>query len=160
MENRLPCVYLVDSGGAFLTKQDSVFPDRDHFGRIFYNQAQMSAAGVPQIAAVMGSCTAGGAYVPAMSDEAIIVDKTGTVFLGGPPLVQAAIGEVSTAEELGGAAMHTRISGVADHFAKNDDEALDKIRGIIDHFPKSEIVSPDEIKEPVYDQQEILGILT
>jgi len=119
----------------------------------------MSAAGVPQIAAVMGSCTAGGAYVPAMSDEAIIVDKTGTIFLGGPPLVQAAIGEVSTAEELGGAAMHTRISGVADHFAKNDDEALEKIRGIIDHFPKSEIVSPDEIKEPAYDQQEILGIL-
>ena len=160
MENRLPCIYLVDSGGAFLTKQDSVFPDRDHFGRIFYNQAQMSAAGVPQIAAVMGSCTAGGAYVPAMSDEAIIVDKTGTIFLGGPPLVQAAIGEVSTAEELGGATMHTRISGVADHFAKNDDEALEKIRGIIDHFPKSEIVSPDEIKEPAYDQQEILGILT
>ena len=160
MENRLPCIYLVDSGGAFLTKQDSVFPDRDHFGRIFYNQAQMSAAGVPQIAAVMGSCTAGGAYVPAMSDEAIIVDKTGTIFLGGPPLVQAAIGEVSTAEELGGAAMHTRISGVVDHFAKNDDEALDKIRGIIDHFPKSEIVCPDEIKEPAYDQKEILGILT
>ena len=101
-ENRLPCIYLVDSGGAFLPKQDSVFPDRDHFGRIFYNQAQMSAAGIPQIAAVMGSCTAGGAYVPAMSDEAIIVDKTGTIFLGGPPLVQAAIGEISTAEELGG----------------------------------------------------------
>ena len=120
----------------------------------------MSAAGVPQIAAVMGSCTAGGAYVPAMSDEAIIVDKTGTIFLGGPPLVQAAIGEVSTAEELGGAAMHTRISGVADHFAKNDDEALEKIRGIIDHFPKSDIVSPDEIMEPAYDQKEILGILT
>ena len=118
LENHLPCIYLVDSGGAFLPKQDSVFPDRDHFGRIFYNQAQMSAAGIPQIAAVMGSCTAGGAYVPAMSDEAIIVDKTGTIFLGGPPLVQAAIGEVSTAEELGGAEMHTRISGVADHFAK------------------------------------------
>ena len=110
MENRLPCIYLVDSGGAYLPKQDSVFPDRDHFGRIFYILAQMSAAGIPQIAAVMGSCTAGGAYVPAMSDEAIIVDKTGTIFLGGPPLVQAAIGEVSTAEELGGAAMHTRIS--------------------------------------------------
>ena len=160
MENRLPCIYLVDSGGAFLPMQDSVFPDRDHFGRIFYNQAQMSAAGIPQIAAVMGSCTAGGAYVPAMSDEAIIVDKTGTIFLGGPPLVQAAIGEISTAEELGGATMHTRISGVADHFAKNDDEALEKIRGIIDHFPKSDIVSPDEIKEPAYNQQEILGILT
>ena len=160
LENRLPCIYLVDSGGAFLPKQDSVFPDRDHFGRIFYNQAQMSAAGIPQIAAVMGSCTAGGAYVPAMSDEAIIVDKTGTIFLGGPPLVQAAIGEVSTAEELGGAAMHTRISGVADHFAKNDDEALEKIRGIIDHFPKLDIVNPGEFKEPAYDQQEILGILT
>ena len=160
MENRLPCIYLVDSGGAYLPKQDSVFPDRDHFGRIFYNQAQMSAAGIPQIAAVMGSCTAGGAYVPAMSDEAIIVDKTGTIFLGGPPLVQAAIGEVSTAEELGGAAMHTRISGVADHFAKNDNEALEKIRGIIDHFPKSNNVSPVEFKEPAYDQQEILGILT
>ena len=160
MENRLPCIYLVDSGGAYLPKQDSVFPDRDHFGRIFYNQAQMSAAGIPQIAAVMGSCTAGGAYVPAMSDEAIIVDKTGTIFLGGPPLVQAAIGEVSTAEELGGAAMHTRISGVADHFAKNDNEALEKIRGIIDHFPKSNNVSPVEFKEPAYDHQEILGILT
>ena len=141
MENRLPCIYLVDSGGAYLPKQDSVFPDRDHFGRIFYNQAQMSAAGIPQIAAVMGSCTAGGAYVPAMSDEAIIVDKTGTIFLGGPPLVQAAIGEISTAEELGGAAMHTRISGVADHFAKNDNEALEKIRGIIDHFPKSNMLA-------------------
>ena len=160
MENRLPCIYLVDSGGAYLPKQDSVFPDRDHFGRIFYNQAQMSAAGIPQIAAVMGSCTAGGAYVPAMSDEAIIVDKTGTIFLGGPPLVQAAIGEISTAEELGGAAMHTRISGVADHFAKNDNEALEKIRGIIDHFPKSNNVSPVEFKEPAYDHQEILGILT
>ena len=111
MENGLPCIYLVDSGGAFLQKQDDVFPDRDHFGRIFYNQARMSAEGIPQIAAVMGSCTAGGAYVPAMSDEAIIVDKTGTIFLGGPPLVQAAIGEVTTAEELGGATMHTRISG-------------------------------------------------
>ena len=160
MENRLPCIYLVDSGGAYLPKQDSVFPDRDHFGRIFYNQAQMSAAGIPQIAAVMGSCTAGGAYVPAMSDEAIIVDKTGTIFLGGPPLVQAAIGEVSTAEELGGAAMHTRISGVADHFAKNDNEALEKIRGIINHFPKSNNVSTVEFKEPAYDYQEILGILT
>ena len=160
MENRLPCIYLVDSGCAYLPKQDSVFPDRDHFGRIFYNQAQMSPAGIPQIAAVMGSCTAGGAYVPAMSDEAIIVDKTGTIFLGGPPLVQAAIGEVSTAEELGGAAMHTRISGVADHFAKNDNEALEKIRGIIDHFPKSNNVSPVEFKEPAYDHQEILGILT
>ena len=160
MENGLPCIYLVDSGGAFLQKQDDVFPDRDHFGRIFYNQARMSAEGIPQIAAVMGSCTAGGAYVPAMSDEAIIVDKTGTIFLGGPPLVQAAIGEVTTAEELGGATMHTRISGVADHFAKNDDEALDKIRGIINHLPESKHIIPDDIIDPKYDINQILGILT
>src|SRR6202012_5700932 len=116
-ENRLPCIYLVDSGGAFLPMQDEVFPDREHFGRIFFNQARMSAAGIPQIAAVMGSCTAGGAYVPAMSDEAIIVEGTGTIFLGGPPLVQAATGEIVSAEELGGADVHTRISGVADHLA-------------------------------------------
>ena len=112
LENRLPCIYLVDSGGAFLPKQDEVFPDKNHFGRIFYNQAKMSAKGIPQFAVVMGSCTAGGAYVPAMSDEAIIVNKTGTIFLGGPPLVKAAIGEVASAEELGGAKLHTRISGV------------------------------------------------
>ena len=111
IENHLPCIYLVDSGGAFLPMQDDVFPDRDHFGRIFYNQARMSAKGIPQIAAVMGSCTAGGAYVPAMSDEAIIVNKTGTIFLGGPPLVKAAIGETATPEELGGAKLHTRLSG-------------------------------------------------
>ena len=133
LENRLPCIYLVDSGGAFLPKQDEVFPDRDHFGRIFYNQARMSAEGIPQFAAVMGSCTAGGAYVPAMSDEAIIVNKTGTIFLGGPPLVKAAIGETATPEELGGAKLHTRFSGVAAHFAENDHDAIENIRGIIDH---------------------------
>ena len=124
LENRLPCLYLVDSGGAFLPLQDEVFPDRDHFGRIFYNQARMSAAGIPQIALVMGSCTAGGAYVPAMSDETVIVRGTGTIFLGGPPLVQAATGEIVTAEELGGAAVHARISGVADHEALDDEHAL------------------------------------
>ena len=159
-ENGLPCIYLVDSGGAYLPMQDSVFPDRDHFGRIFYNQARMSAEGIPQIAAVMGSCTAGGAYVPAMSDEAIIVNKTGTIFLGGPPLVQAAIGEKSSAEELGGASMHTRISGVADHFAKDDNDAIEKIRSIIDHLPKLNQSPPKEIIEPKYDIKQILGILT
>src|SRR6478752_2979389 len=121
LENRLPCLYLVDSGGAFLPKQDEVFPDREHFGRIFYNQARMSAERIPQIAAVMGSCTAGGAYVPAMSDETVIVKGTGTIFLGGPPLVKAATGEEVTAEELGGADVHTRMSGVADYFAENDE---------------------------------------
>src|SRR5579884_2816095 len=120
MQNNLPCIYLVDSGGAFLPLQADVFPDREHFGRIFYNQAVMSAEGIPQISAVMGSCTAGGAYVPAMSDEAVIVREQGTIFLGGPPLVRAATGEVVTAEELGGADVHTRISGVADHFADDD----------------------------------------
>ena len=121
LENRLPCVYLVDSGGAFLPLQAEVFPDREHFGRIFFNQARMSAERIPQIAVVMGSCTAGGAYVPAMSDETIIVNGTGTIFLGGPPLVKAATGEEVTAEELGGADVHTRLSGVADYFAENDD---------------------------------------
>tara|TARA_B100000700_G_C15010959_1_gene840901 strand:- start:460 stop:2058 length:1599 start_codon:yes stop_codon:yes gene_type:complete len=159
MENRLPCIYLVDSGGAFLPKQDDVFPDRDHFGRIFYNQAQMSAAGIPQIAAVMGSCTAGGAYVPAISDEAIIVNKTGTIFLGGPPLVKAAIGETTTPEELGGAKLHTRFSGVADHFAENDEEAIDKIRRIINHLPKQNY-SSESFNEPIYDIDELFGILT
>src|SRR5881409_4171940 len=123
-QNALPCLYLVDSGGAFLPLQDEVFPDRDHFGRIFFNQAQMSALGIPQIAAVMGSCTAGGAYVPAMSDEVVIVKGVGTIFLGGPPLVKAATGEEVSAEELGGAEVHTTVSGVADHFAENDAEAL------------------------------------
>src|SRR5215210_7540797 len=131
LENCLPCIYLVDSGGAFLPMQDEVFPDVDDFGRIFYNQALMSAKHIPQIAAVMGSCTAGGAYVPAMSDETVIVKGTGTIFLGGPPLVKAATGEEVTAEELGGADVHTRISGVADHFAVDDDHALQIVRDIV-----------------------------
>ena len=159
IENRLPCIYLVDSGGAFLPKQDEVFPDRDHFGRIFYNQARMSANGIPQFAVVMGSCTAGGAYVPAMSDEAIIVNKTGTIFLGGPPLVKAAIGETATAEELGGAKLHTRFSGVADHFAENDEDAIEKLRGIIDHLPPQK-KQENKFSEPIYDQDELFGILT
>ena len=159
LENRLPCIYLVDSGGAFLPKQDEVFPDKNHFGRIFYNQAKMSAKGIPQFAVVMGSCTAGGAYVPAMSDEAIIVNKTGTIFLGGPPLVKAAIGEVASAEELGGAKLHTRISGVADHFAENDHDAIAKLRGIIDHLPKQKKESHDFL-DPLYDQDDLFGILS
>src|ERR671925_336983 len=133
-QNRLPCIYLVDSGGAFLPLQDEIFPDRDHFGRIFFNQANMSAAGIAQIAAVMGSCTAGGAYVPAMSDETIIVRGTGTIFIGGPPLVKAATGQDVTAEELGGADVHTRKSGVADYYAMNDEHALALARGVISHL--------------------------
>lgn len=135
LENRLPCVYLVDSGGAFLPMQDEVFPDRDHFGRIFYNQARMSGAGIPQIAAVLGSCTAGGAYVPAMSDEAVIVRNQGTIFLGGPPLVKAATGEVVTAEELGGGEVHSRTSGVTDHLAEDDAHALRIVRTIVSTLP-------------------------
>src|SRR6187200_2064843 len=131
LENRLPCIYLLDSGGAFLPLQADVFPDRDHFGRIFYHQARMSAAGIPQVALVMGSCTAGGAYVPAMSDETVIVKGTGTIFLGGPPLVKAATGEEVSAEELGGADVHTRVSGVADYFAEDDDHALHVARTIM-----------------------------
>ncbi|WP_409471971.1 carboxyl transferase domain-containing protein [Streptomyces sp. HC307] len=134
-ENRLPCVYLVDSGGAFLPMQDEVFPDREHFGRIFYNQARMSGAGIPQIAAVLGSCTAGGAYVPAMSDEAVIVRNQGTIFLGGPPLVKAATGEVVTAEELGGGEVHARVSGVTDHLAEDDAHALRIVRTIVSTLP-------------------------
>ncbi|MGO1182366.1 MAG: carboxyl transferase domain-containing protein [Micrococcaceae bacterium] len=134
-ENRLPCLYLVDSGGAFLPMQDEVFPDRDHFGRIFYNQSQLSARGIPQLAAVLGSCTAGGAYVPAMSDETVIVRNQGTIFLGGPPLVKAATGEVVTAEELGGAVVHTAQSGVADHLAEDDDHALQILRDIVSTLP-------------------------
>lgn len=136
LENRLPCVYLVDSGGAFLPMQDEVFPDREHFGRIFYNQARMSGAGIPQIAAVLGSCTAGGAYVPAMSDEAVIVRGQGTIFLGGPPLVKAATGEVVTAEELGGGEVHSRISGVTDHLAEDDAHALRIVRNIAATLPE------------------------
>lgn len=135
LENRLPCVYLVDSGGAFLPRQAEVFPDRDHFGRIFFNQAQLSAAGIAQISAVLGSCTAGGAYVPAMSDESVIVRDQGTIFLGGPPLVKAAIGEVVTAEELGGGELHARRSGVVDHLAEDDDDALDTVRRIVATLP-------------------------
>jgi 3-methylcrotonyl-CoA carboxylase beta subunit len=149
MENRLPCIYLVDSGGAFLPMQAEVFPDRDHFGRIFFNQARMSAARIPQIAAVMGSCTAGGAYVPAMSDETVIVRGTGTIFLGGPPLVKAATGEDVTPEELGGADVHARVSGVADHEAADDDHALRIIREIVGSLPTSaerawDIADPEE----------------
>ncbi|PRZ09613.1 3-methylcrotonyl-CoA carboxylase beta subunit [Isoptericola sp. CG 20/1183] len=135
LENRLPCVYLVDSGGAFLPRQDEVFPDRDHFGRIFYHQARLSAEGIPQISAVLGSCTAGGAYVPAMSDETVIVRNQGTIFLGGPPLVKAAIGEVVTAEELGGGELHARRSGVVDHLADDDEHALDIVRDIVATLP-------------------------
>src|SRR5919107_4686303 len=142
-ENRLPCIYLVDSGGAFLPLQDDVFPDRFHFGRIFFNQAQMSAAGIPQLSAVMGSCTAGGAYVPAMSDETVIVRNQGTIFLGGPPLVKAATGEVVTAKELGGGELHARRSGVVDHLADDDEHALDLVRGIVATLP------PDP--QPVWD---------
>ena len=136
-QNHLPCIYLVDSGGAFLPRQDEVFPDRDHFGRIFYNQARMSAQGIPQIAVVMGSCTAGGAYVPAMCDEAIIVRNQGTIFLGGPPLVKAATGEVVDAETLGGGSVHSRISGVTDHLADDDSHALTIARDIVAHLNKA-----------------------
>jgi len=160
-QNRLPCIYLVDSGGAFLPLQDEVFPDRDHFGRIFYNQARMSAKGIPQIAAVMGSCTAGGAYVPAMSDEVVIVKGTGTIFLGGPPLVKAATGEEVTVEELGGAEVHTRRSGVADHFAENDEHALAIVRSIMENL-NTEKRSPwtvEDPEEPRYDAEELHGIV-
>lgn len=161
LENRLPCLYLVDSGGAFLPMQDEVFPDVDDFGRIFYNQAIMSAQGIPQIAAVMGSCTAGGAYVPAMSDEAVIVKGTGTIFLGGPPLVKAATGEEVTAEELGGADVHTRISGVADHFAEDDDHALQIVRDIVATLNTRKQIDLDlqAPAEPLYDPAELYGIL-
>src|SRR5213596_3732413 len=142
-QNRLPCLYLVDSGGAFLPLQAEVFPDRDHFGRIFYNQARMSAAGIAQIAAVMGSCTAGGAYVPAMSDEAVIVRGQGTIFLGGPPLVKAATGEVVTAEDLGGGDVHARVSGVVDHLADDDAHALAIVRSIVDTLPLVSTSSTD-----------------
>jgi 3-methylcrotonyl-CoA carboxylase beta subunit len=159
--NRLPCIYLVDSGGANLPNQDEVFPDRDHFGRIFYNQAQMSAVGIPQIAVVMGSCTAGGAYVPAMSDEAIIVKNQGTIFLGGPPLVKAATGEVVTAEDLGGGDVHTRLSGVADHLAENDMHALAIARASVANLnwvkaPQLRCVPP---RPPLFDASELHGII-
>ncbi|WP_230970590.1 carboxyl transferase domain-containing protein [Nitrogeniibacter aestuarii] len=160
-QNHLPCIYLVDSGGAFLPKQDEVFPDRDHFGRIFFNQANMSAKGIPQIAVVMGSCTAGGAYVPAMSDETIIVKNQGTIFLGGPPLVKAATGEVVTAEDLGGGDVHTRLSGVADHLAENDAHAINIARNIVANLNRVKPVSLslEEVEEPIYDPAEIYGII-
>ncbi len=161
LENRLPCIYLVDSGGAFLPMQDEVFPDVDDFGRIFYNQATMSAAGIPQIAAVMGSCTAGGAYVPAMSDETVIVKGTGTIFLGGPPLVKAATGEEVTAEELGGADVHTRISGVADHLALDDEHALEIVRSIVATLNTRKQVDLDIAppEDPLYDPAELYGVI-
>ena len=160
--NRLPCVYLVDSGGAFLPLQAEVFPDRDHFGRIFFNQARMSAEGIPQIAVVMGSCTAGGAYVPAMSDETIIVKGTGTIFLGGPPLVKAATGEEVSAEDLGGADVHTRLSGVADYFAEDDEHALELARTVVSTLnrtktPPSDVTAPEE---PAYAPTELYGIVS
>lgn len=160
-ENRLPCVYLVDSGGANLPNQDDVFPDRDHFGRIFFNQATMSAAGIAQIAVVMGSCTAGGAYVPAMSDESIIVKEQGTIFLGGPPLVKAATGEEVSAEDLGGGDVHTRLSGVADHLAQNDAHALSIARTIVSHLaPKiAPPVALREPKPPRYDAKSLYGVI-
>ena len=160
-ENRLPCVYLVDSGGAFLPLQDEVFPDKEHFGRIFYNQAQLSAAGIPQIAVVMGSCTAGGAYVPAMSDETVIVKEQGTIFLGGPPLVKAATGEVVTAEELGGGDVHARISGVADHLAQNDAHALGIARRIVAdlNWHKQGVLDRAEPKAPRHAAEEIYGVI-
>ena len=161
LENRLPCVYLVDSGGAFLPLQADVFPDREHFGRIFYNQARMSAARIPQVAVVMGMCTAGGAYVPAMSDEAVIVKGTGTIFLAGPPLVRAATGEEVSAEDLGGADVHTRISGVADHFAEDDPHALETARSIVANLGGWKTLPGDRAKaeDPLYDAREIYGIL-
>jgi len=160
-QNHLPCVYLVDSGGANLPRQDEVFPDRDHFGRIFYNQANMSARNIPQIAVVMGSCTAGGAYVPAMADESIIVKEQGTIFLGGPPLVRAATGEIVTAEELGGADVHTRLSGVADHFANNDHHALRLARRAVSRLNRVKPLGLDltASKDPLYDAHEIYGII-
>ncbi len=160
-QNYLPCIYLVDSGGAFLPLQDEVFPDREHFGRIFYNQARMSAKGIPQVAAVMGSCTAGGAYVPAMSDEVVIVEGEGTIFLGGPPLVKAATGEEVTAEELGGADVHTRRSGVADHFAKDDEHALAIVRSIVENlnYEKKLPWTVEEPEEPHYDPAELYGVV-
>lgn len=160
LENQLPCIYMVDSGGAFLPLQDQVFPDRDHFGRIFYNQAQLSAAGIPQIALVMGSCTAGGAYVPAMCDQSIIVKGTGTIFLGGPPLVKAATGEEVTAEELGGGDLHARTSGVVDHLALHDQHALQLARQIIETLPqKNNAMMMDQQEDPLYDPQELYGLI-
>jgi 3-methylcrotonyl-CoA carboxylase beta subunit len=160
-QNRLPCIYLVDSGGGYLPEQDNVFPDREHFGRIFYNIANLSAAGIPQIACVMGSCTAGGAYVPAMSDETVIVKGQGTIFLGGPPLVKAAIGEVVTPEELGGAEVHTRVSGVADHYALDDPHALAIVRRIVSRLNRKKHIDVElqNPREPLYPAEELYGVI-
>jgi 3-methylcrotonyl-CoA carboxylase beta subunit len=157
--NRLPCIYLVDSGGAFLPMQDEVFPDKEHFGRIFFNQANLSAEGVPQLAAVMGSCTAGGAYVPAMSDESVIVKNQGTIFLGGPPLVKAATGEVVTAEELGGGEVHARTSGVVDHLAEDDAHALQIIRSIVNTLPRPATPAVAVVEEPAADPSELYDVV-
>lgn len=161
MQNNLPCIYLVDSGGAFLPLQDEVFPDKEHFGRIFYNQANLSAKGIAQIACVMGSCTAGGAYVPAMCDESIIVKNQGTIFLGGPPLVKAATGEIVTAEDLGGGDVHSRTSGVTDHLAENDKHALGIVREIVSHLNRKKFVpvAKRESMEPAYSAEELYGII-
>ncbi|MBL8066890.1 MAG: methylcrotonoyl-CoA carboxylase [Armatimonadetes bacterium] len=162
LENNLPCVYLVDSGGAFLPLQAEVFPDKEHFGRIFYNQANLSSRGIPQIAAVMGSCTAGGAYVPAMSDETVMVRNQATIFLGGPPLVKAATGEEVTAEDLGGADVHTRLSGVADHLAEDDGHALEIVRNIIEGLgpaPRKSLAEPNDPEEPLYPADEIYSLV-
>ena len=166
MENRLPCIYLVDSGGAYLPMQAEVFPDKEHFGRIFFNQARMSASGIPQLAVVLGSCTAGGAYVPAMCDESVIVHKNGTIFLAGPPLVKAATQEVVSAEELGGANVHTSISGVADHYAQDEPSALHKVRQIVGALPvdptlKSHVPrnSSSFVEEPLYPLSDLMSII-
>lgn len=161
LDNHLPCVYVVESGGIFLPEQANVFADHDHFGKIFYNQARLSAAGIPQVAMVMGSCTAGGAYIPAMSDETIIVDKQGTIFLAGPPLVKAAIGEEVSAEELGGAYAHTHISGVADHLARSEEEAIQICRNIFEHLPKPQksFVGNGQYENPLYPSEELYGII-
>lgn len=161
-ENHLPCVYLVDSGGIFLPLQSGTFPDKDHFGRIFYNQARMSAMGLPQISVVLGSCTAGGAYLPAMSDETVIVRKQGTIFIGGPPLVKAATGEVVSAEDLGGADVHCRQSGVTDHYAQNDDHALQMARNIVENLNRPEYTPLEraEVEEPFYDPEELYGVVS
>ena len=160
-ENYLPCIYLVDSGGAFLHLQADVFPDREHFGRIFYNMARMSGKGIVQIAAVLGSCTAGGAYIPAMADETVIVEGNGTIFLAGPPLVKAATGESVTAEELGGADVHTHLSGVADHYAKDENEALDRVRDIVRQLNrrKNATIPLNAPEDPLYDTEELYGII-
>ncbi len=160
-ENGLPCIYLVDSGGAFLPMQSEIFPDRDHFGRVFYNQARMSAEGIPQVSVVMGSCTAGGAYVPAMSDENVIVKQTGTIFLGGPPLVKAATGEEVTAQELGGAQVHCEVSGVTDHFAEDDEHALEITRSIVANLNVKKVHQMKTIprEEPLYPAEELYGVV-